>query len=142
MFRRSAFAAIAFLLPFAAQAQSADETPARLHVELNRIEDVEGACRLTFVAQNGTGTAIDNASFETVVFDTSGGVVTLALYNFRELPTGVLRVRQFLVRDVTCDQVGRTLINGVNSCVVGGSESEICSEALTLSSRTDVELLG
>lgn len=142
MFRCLALAAIALALPVAVHAQSTGEQPSGLHVELNSLENVEGACRLTFVAQNDTGAAIDNVGFETVIFDASGGVVTLALYNFRELPAGLMRVRQFLVRDVTCEQVGRTLINGVNSCVVGGSDSKICTEALTLSSRTDVELLG
>jgi len=142
MFRRSALAAVFVALPLAAQAQSTEEPPAGLLVELNTLQDVEGTCRLTFVAQNETGATIDELSLEAVIFDTSGGVVTLSLYNFRELPAGLLRARQFGLRELTCDKIGRVLINGVKSCIVDGSESTVCKGALTLSNRTDTELLG
>ncbi len=141
-FRRPALAAVFLALPFVAQAQTTEETFAGLLLELNTIQDVEGACRLTFVTENETETKIDDVGFETVVFDSSGSVVTLALYNFGELPKGLPRVRQFLVRNLTCDQVGRVLINGITTCVVGGSDSDVCADTLTLRSRTDVELLG
>ncbi|WP_170762619.1 hypothetical protein [Ruegeria lacuscaerulensis] len=141
-FRHSAIAAVFAILPLVAQAQSTDEAPMGLFLELNTIQDVEGACLLTFVTQNETETKIDDVGYETVIFDSSGSVVTLALYNFGELPKGLPRVRQFLVRNVICAQVGRVLINGIKTCVVGGSESKMCTEALTLRSRTDVELLG
>lgn len=142
MFRRSALAAVFTTLPFAALAQTTAEATGGLRLELNTVQTVEAACRLTFVAQNATGTAIDDVSFETVIFDRSGGVVTLALYNFGDLPAGLPRVRRFLVSELGCDKIGRVLINGVNTCVAGGSDSGICAETLILHSRTDVELLG
>lgn len=142
MFRQSALAAILATVPVVALAQSTTEAPSGLQIELNTIQDVEGACRLTFVAQNLTDTAIETASFETVVFDASGKVVTFTLYNFRELPIDLPRVRQFDVRGEACSNIGRVLINGLNSCVIGGSESEFCLKAMNLNSRTDVELLG
>lgn len=129
-------------VPVVALAQSSEDATARLSLELNAVRDVSGACRLTFLAQNGTGTTIDQAVFETVIFDTSGGVVSLSLFDFRDLPADRPRVRQFDVPDMTCDSVGQALINGSNSCVAGGAESGICDEALSLSSRISVELLG
>ncbi|NVO54204.1 hypothetical protein HW561_00160 [Rhodobacteraceae bacterium B1Z28] len=143
MFRRLAFAAV-FASTFTpvVMAQSAADDPAGLFLELNTVQDVDGACRLTFVARNQTGTAIDKAVFETVIFDATGTVVSLSLFNFRELPTDRPRVRQFILPGMSCDTVGQALINGASSCVVNGSESEICREALSLSSRVDMELLG
>lgn len=142
-FRRLAlFVLLAGAAPIVAFAQSAGDAQPRLFVELNAVKDVDEACRLTFVARNETETAIDQAVFETVIFDTSGGVVSLSLFNFRDLPAHRPRVRQFDVPAMTCDAVGKVLINGASSCVVGGAESNVCHEALMLESRIPVELLG
>ncbi len=139
-------AALALCLASAAAtpalSQSGDATAPQLAVELNATQDVDGACRLTFVARNETGASIDKAVFETVIFDASGGVALLSLFDFRELPEGRPRVRQFDLAGMGCDTIGQTLINGANTCLVDGAESEVCDAALSLSSRISVELLG
>lgn len=141
-FRRLAQAvACACIFPAMALAQAADE-PTGLMLELNTLQDTGNACRLTFLVQNGTGTAIEKAVFETVIFDTSGGVVSLSLFDFRDLPPDRPRVRQFDLPGQDCNAVGRALINGAHSCVVDGAESGICADGLSLRSRSDVELLG
>lgn len=143
LLRRLACAALlAGAAPLTVLAQSAQTTATGLSLELNTVQDVDGACRLTFLVQNGTGLAIDKAVFETVIFDTQGGVVSLSLFDFRDLPQDRPRVRQFDLPGMTCDTVGHALINGANSCIVDGSESGTCNEALTLGSRVAVELLG
>ncbi len=142
-FRHLAFAALLVgAAPAVLLAQSAENVPSSLFLELNAIQDVGGACRLTFLAQNGTGVAIDQAVFETVIFDTSGGVVSLSLFDFRDLPADRPRVRQFELPEMACDAVGQALINGASSCIVNGTESRVCDEALSLGSRIAVELLG
>lgn len=142
-FHRFASAALlAGALPVVVLAQSDSPPPEVLSVELNTVENVGTACRLTFLVNNETGVAIDKAVFETVIFDTSGGVVSLSLFDFRDLPADRPRVRQFDLPGMDCAAVGRTLINGSNTCVVNGEDSGICHEALSLSSRVNVELLG
>ncbi|MEM1006508.1 MAG: hypothetical protein AAF496_11800 [Pseudomonadota bacterium] len=128
--------------PFAALAQSDDQTTGSLSVELNTTQDTGTACRLTFVINNMTGTAIDEAVFETVIFNGDGSVVSLSLFDFRDLPADRPRVRQFDLPGMTCAAVGQALINGSSSCVVEGAESDLCHNALVLSSRVNVELLG
>lgn len=135
-------AALAISSTNSALAQSADDNPSELLLELNTVQEVNGACRLTFLVQNETGSDIEKAAFETVIFDSSGRVVTLSLFDFRDLPADRPRVRQFGLPDLNCDSIGRVLINGANSCVVDGSESDICATGLNLTSRIDVELLG
>ena len=143
LFRRLAFGVLLTITtPALALAQSAETADPSLSLELNAVQDAGEACRLTFLVNNETGLEIDKAVFETVIFDTTGGVVSLSLFNFRDLPAARPRVRQFEVPDVACDTVGKVLINGANSCVVDGAESEICNKALSLSSRLAVELLG
>lgn len=142
-FRRLALAVLlAGAVPVALPAQSTKETPLKLQLELNAVQDVGGSCRLTFLARNETGAEIDQAVFETVIFDTSGGVVSLSLFDFRDLPSDRPRVRQFDLPGMACDTVGQALINGANTCIVDGIESGICQDALTLGSRLSVELLG
>ncbi|PRY23140.1 hypothetical protein CLV78_105192 [Aliiruegeria haliotis] len=133
---------LAGVLPALAQAQSAEDTPRTLHLELNALQDVGGACRLTFMARNGTGMTIEKVVFEAVVFDQSGGVVNLSLFDFRELPADRPRVRQFDLPDRSCESIGQALINGANTCRVDGAESDICDASLSLGSRLSVELLG
>ena len=126
----------------AASGQATQDQLGRLLLELNAVEDVGGACRMTFVARNESGHAIDQAVFETVIFDTSGGVVSLSLFDFRDLPADRPRVRQFDLPGLRCDTIGQALINGANTCLVDGAESDLCDGALTVGSRLSVELLG
>ncbi|WP_425045728.1 hypothetical protein [Primorskyibacter sp. S87] len=133
---------LAGALPVSAFAQSAEDVSSRLTLELNTVQDVGEACRLTFLAQNDTGTTIDKAVYETVIFDTSGGVISLSLFDFRDLPADRPRVRQFDLAGMSCDTIGQALINGANTCIVDGAESPVCHEALKLGSRITVELLG
>ncbi|MBO9445910.1 hypothetical protein [Ruegeria sp. R14_0] len=141
LFLRPVFAVLSLCaLPVVAVAQS--EAVGGLQVELNTAQDVGSSCRLTFVVDNQTGTAIDEASFETVIFDASGSVVSFSLFNFRDLPADRLRVRQFDLPGMACSSVGRALINGTNTCTVAGEDSSICEDGLKLQSRTDVELIG
>lgn len=142
-FRRQAlFAMLLCAAPALLSAQSAEEADASLFLELNNAQNDGDACRLTFLVRNETGISIDQAVFETVIFDTAGGVVNLSLFDFRDLPAQRPRVRQFQLPKMTCEAVGRMLINGANTCVVNGSENTICDEGLSLSSRLSVELLG
>ncbi|WP_170561795.1 hypothetical protein [Ruegeria atlantica] len=140
-FLRPALAVIC-ALPMSAMAQSEVAVSEGLQVELNTVQDVGQACRLTFVVENKTGTAIDEASFETVIFDASGSVVSLSIFNFRDLPADRPRVRQFDLPGRDCGSVGKALINGTNSCKVAGADSSVCEDGLKLQSRTDVELIG
>ena len=130
------------LLPSVSAAQSDEAPPSNIHLELNTLSDTETACRVTFVANNATGSEIDQAVYETVVFDSSGSVFALSLFDFRDLPEGRSRVRQFDVPGIVCSSIGRVLINGANTCTVDGADSSLCENSLSLSSRIAVELLG
>ncbi|MEM0949640.1 MAG: hypothetical protein AAGK37_19735 [Pseudomonadota bacterium] len=128
--------------PAFAQAQTETDARSQLSLELNATQDVDGACRLSFVARNETGVGIEKAVFETVIFDAQGGVVSLSLFDFRDLPKDRPRVRQFDLPGMGCNMIGQTLINGASTCVVDGAESDLCDRTLSLTSRVSVELLG
>ena len=132
--------------PVMVQAQEdATDTPL-LFLELNALQTVDQACRLSFIARNETGMDIEKAVFETVIFDADGAVTSLSLFDFRDLPQARPRVRQFELTSTTCDAVGRVLINGASTCTVAGEAgseaSDLCDRALSLTSRLNVELIG
>ncbi len=57
-------------------------------LELNKTEDTAGGCRTTFVARNGTGTDLEKASFEVVVFDKTDVVSQYLVLDFGKLIAG------------------------------------------------------
>ncbi|GAB5446157.1 MAG: hypothetical protein Gyms2KO_10300 [Gymnodinialimonas sp.] len=137
-----AFLAIALVaaLPLGAAAQ---EAPASLIVELNRIVPLEGACRLTFMAQNNMDADVDQIVFETVLFTHDGHVERLTLFDMGALPASRPRVREFDMPGLACDDLGRVLFNGVDACTGEGLDSTVCADALTPISRVDgVEVIG
>lgn len=131
-----AAAVVAFALAQPLHGQTA--TDGTLALELNRVDQVAAACRFTFLAENRIGADISSFTAETVIIDADGVVERLTLFEFGNLPESSPRVRQFDVPDLVCAEVGRILINGVSDC--GGIEG--CEASVTLSTRTDVELLG
>jgi hypothetical protein len=130
----AALAVVLLATPLSAQT----ETARTLALELNRVDQIGAACRFTFLADNRLGSDMSAFTVETVIIDAEGVVDRLTLFEFGALPDDTPRVRQFDVPDLTCDGVGRILINGVSDC--GGVGD--CAAGLTLTNRTDVELLG
>lgn len=112
----------------------------KIQIELNRTDQIEGACRLTFTAQNGLAVDLSGMVLETVLFDATGGVITLSLFDFQSLPKDKPRVRQFDLAGTQCEGLGQILINGVARC--DGADPATCQGALHLGSRTKQEVLG
>jgi len=125
-----------------ASAQSGDEFKNRIAVELNTAQSTEEACILTFQVINAFDAEIGKVVYETVLFDTDGGVERLTLFDFGALPAGRPRVRQFSVQGTRCEGLGRILINGAQTCVAEGLEESVCETGLELSTRTDIEVAG
>ena len=115
---------------------------AHVSIELNALEPVEDACRISFLIQNGHAADIESAVFEAVLFDTEGRVDRLTLFDFGALPAARPRVRQFVVPGLACPALGRLLINGAQTCSGAGLPAGACAKGLELRSRTDVEVLG
>lgn len=115
---------------------------AHVSIEINALEPVDNACRISFLIQNGHGVDIEKAVYEAVLFDTEGRVDRLTLFDFGALPAARPRVRQFVVPGLACPSLGRLLINGAETCTGEGLPENACSRDLELQSRTDVEVLG
>ncbi len=117
-----------------------DVKPAGVSIELSSAESLEAGCRLSFLAQNATDSDLDKVVFEAVLFDSDGRVSQLTLLDFKSLPISRPRVRQFQFGGKSCNDISRILINGAATC--DGADASVCERNLTVSSRTDMELLG
>lgn len=126
--------------PLPAWAQGAPPAPPGLGVELNSASDASGSCRLTFVANNATGNALEDLQLEMAVFDT-GGAARLVTFEFGALQEGRMRVLQFDLPEQRCAAVSLLHVNKVASCrSAGGTEppgEAPCEGALRLSTRVD-----
>lgn len=122
----------------------ADETDlgAAVLVELNAVKSAETTCTLTFLVLNGHETEISKAVYETVLFNSSGQVDRLTLFDFGALPPGRPRVRQFTVPGLTCENLGRILINGAHACDAAELDASACEAGLVVDTRTDIEVIG
>lgn len=109
-------------------------------IELSAAETVGSACRMSFLITNGHNADIDQAVYEIVLFDKAGGVAQLTLLDFRDLPAGRPRVRQFQFDGMACADIPRVLINGADTCT--GVPDGGCIDNLNLSTRTGSELIG
>ena len=104
-------------------------------LELNTAADVEGSCRLTFVATNGTGVALIQTAYQVAAFDSNGQVSAIVVLEFGELPLSKTRVVQFDLPDLTCTSLSRLVVNDLDTCKTAEAESDVCMKALSASSR-------
>ncbi|MBL4929594.1 hypothetical protein JI744_15925 [Tabrizicola sp. KVB23] len=111
-------------------------------IELNSAADVEGACRLTFVATNNTNTALTEAAYEVAAFDAAGVVSQLLVLEFGALPTAKTRVVQFDLPGTKCAAISRLLVNGQNTCQAADGPKDICLKSLSASSRISTMPFG
>jgi len=110
-------------------------------VDLNRLDPVDNACRLTFVADNALA-PLTTLALETVLFDQAGRVAALTLFDFGALPMDARRVRQFDVAGIACPEIAQLLINGVASCTGEAVQDTACAQALDVTvSVDDVEVM-
>ena len=137
------FAAIAAGLVMAvasvSQAQEAASATS-LDVELNALAPSQKGCMMTFVALNNLPAAINKISFELAFFNDRNAVDRITVLDFRDLPQGKKRVRQFDMPNVKCESVTRILINDTPVC--DGPAAGECMKGLVTRSQISVPFEG
>lgn len=135
----SAMLSVAGITNVAAQEAAASKA---LEVELNALAGSQKGCLFTFLAVNGFAQDISKVSFEFVIFNDKGTVERLALLDFRELPAGKSKVRQFDVPGVKCETVKNLLINDAPVCEGEGLEKGRCMDGIVTRTKAAAGLEG
>ena len=140
--RFAAFAAgVLFSVSYAGQAYAQDAAAAsKLDVELNALTPSQKGCMMTFVAENNLATPINKISFELAFFNDKNAVDKITVLDFRDLPQGKKRVRQFDMPNVKCESVTRILIN--DTAVCDGPAAGECVKGLVTRSQISVPFEG
>jgi len=137
------FAAANFAPAFAEDASAAPATATaahKLNVELNALAPSQKGCMMTFVAENDMATPINKISFELAFFNDKNAVDRVTVLDFRDLPLGKKRVRQFDMPGVKCETVSRIIINDTPVC--DGPAAGECKAALNTRSQISVPFEG
>ncbi|EJB05845.1 hypothetical protein FHX14_004387 [Rhizobium sp. BK619] len=137
------FAAVAagMALAFSSVCQAQEAAPAAsLDVELNALVPSQKGCMMTFVALNQLPAAINKVSFELAFFNDKNAVDRITVLDFRDLPQGKKRVRQFDMPNVKCESVTRILINDTPVC--DGPAAGECMKGLVTRSQISVPFEG
>lgn len=110
-----------------------------LLLELNKLESQPNACRTYLVAQNATNGTFSSLSVDLVLFDTEGVILTRLAVETGPMPAQKTSVLAFGIEGLSCDRVGRVLLNSVLRCEVDGAARDDCLSLIATNSRADVE---
>lgn len=116
--------------------------PGAIGIELNKLQDVDGGCRISLVFNNGLAHAVEALSIETVLFGKDGAVQEFLVLKSNPLPAAKVRVQQFDIAGAKCGAIGRVLLNDVKECKVADLTPAACLAAIAPSSRTDTEFFS
>jgi hypothetical protein len=112
-----------------------------LTIELNKVQQSDDGCRLSFIAVNRMGSNLETTAMEVVFFDANDVVSEMLLLDFGRLPSDKTKVVEFVLQQQECEQISRVLVNDVVEC----SSAEVqnmtqdCFSALKTSNRAEIE---
>ncbi len=127
----------------AATAQNSAPEPAagKISIELNKLEDKQGSCRLYLVIRNRTPRDVKNLELDVFIFDRNDIIARRVGLNTRRLKPSRIYVRLFDITKVTCSEIERLVLNEVLSCTSLAGAAIDCEDDLALSSRARAAFL-
>jgi hypothetical protein len=136
--RRRLLIALCCLATGAALGPGAARAQGPLSVQLNKLEDREGACRAYFVFENKTGAEFETLTLDLVIFDAAGAIAKRLAIEAAPLPAAKTRVKLFDIQGTICADVARLLLNGVLACKSASLAAKDCAGLVEPTSRTSV----
>jgi hypothetical protein len=137
-----AFAAIS-LTPGVAFGQPGGDAPPEvglIELELNKVEQSQGACRAYFVVENGTKDTVKDLSLDVFVFDRTEVIAQRVGLSFNDIRPDRRKVVLFDLEAITCEDVGELLVNDILTCESDtGDQLADCRAVIATSSRVSVK---
>jgi len=133
------FVSLALLSLTAAPSKGA-ATDAPVTVELNKLEDQGGGCRVHLVILNTTAAAFDAYKLDLVLFGRDGIIARRIAVEIAPLRANKKSVKLFDVADLACPTIGSILVNDVLECSGSGATAVSCIDGLQVTSRAGIEL--
>jgi hypothetical protein len=112
-----------------------------LKIELNKLEEAEGACRAYLLFENRTESAFRSLKLDLVMFGQDGVITKRLAIEGGPLPKDKTSVKLFEISGLKCETIGRILLNDVINCQdSAGEEMDGCIEMVMTSSKNKVPL--
>lgn len=112
-----------------------------VEVELNKLEQNDGSCRLYMLFKNGEARAFESLKLDLVAFDRQSIVAQRLALESGPLPADKTLLKAFELSGVQCAELSRLLLNGVLACETSAGEAADCLRLVRPSSRTDVDFI-
>ncbi|TRW99579.1 hypothetical protein FNJ84_02570 [Paracoccus sp. M683] len=127
-----------------AQETAPAQPEGQIVLELNNATDTEGgACRMTFVATNGSPDSFAQTGWQVGIFDGQGIVRSILALEFGALPASKTKIVLFDLPGRGCADISRVVVNDVTLCQPEGSAqgelASTCLDALATRSRANIE---
>jgi len=111
---------------------------ASFHVELNRLEERSGGCRVHLVIENASARAFTSYRLDLVIFASDGIIARRVALEAAPLRARKTMVKEFELEDLACAGIGRILLNDISACSSEAGGTGDCVAATRTSSRTPV----
>jgi len=117
------------------------EQPSTIGVELNRLEDQGGNCRVYLVITNPGAAEFSSFALDLVVFDRGGTIMRRLAAEVAPLRPAKTSVKVFDISETACSAIGSILVNDVIHCRGKSGDLAECVDRLSTSSKLAVSLL-
>jgi hypothetical protein len=138
-------AALALGISPAATPAAAQDTATALEgplvVELNKLEEGEGACRAFFLFRNETGRSFEGFEMSLALLDTGGVIDQLLTVDAAPLPVARTTLKLFEFPDVACGSIAELLLHEVGACRPQNGDELDCFAFMELDSKADAALV-
>lgn len=112
-----------------------------LKIELNKLEEADGACRAYLLFENMTAGSFQSLKLDLVMFGLDGVITKRLAIEGGPLPKDKTSVKLFEIGGLKCETIGRILLNDVINCQdSAGDKMDGCIEIVTTSSKHKVPL--
>lgn len=110
-----------------------------LRIELNKLEAMDSACRAYLLFENRSTGDFQSLKLDLVMFNPEGIINRRLAVEGGPLLAGKTSVKLFDIDGVSCDAVGRVLLNGVLSCSDAQGDRSDCLQIIDTASRSSAE---
>src|SRR5690625_603345 len=121
------------------EAETATEEQGTLVVELNKVEQLDNACRAYLLFENGQDSRFDEFRLDLVLFDGEGVIARRIAVEAAPLRAGRSVVKLFDLADLQCQTIDRVLLNDISPCADEAGPRDDCVDLVELRSRSDIE---
>jgi hypothetical protein len=115
--------------------------PAAVAIELNRFDDQNGSCRVSFVIANPGADSYSGFKLDLVVFDRGGMIARRLAADVAPLREQKTSVKVFDISGTPCAEIGSILVNDILDCRGTAGPVGDCVGRITVSSKLSVSLL-